>query len=611
MFGRLLERYERFLKIDRDGPTGTLVRARSVYAFGWAFVLIQTANLVTMTSTFGGWSRYHMISLCTMLAVLAAVHSIRYFQSFIFFSVMTFVVLLGGVAATAGPSGSGVNTSVVFYVIITPIIAGFISGWRMALIGCVFSVTLIWHLTWISNYAPGVGFEMDPVRNIERAWQATYALVLATVVGCAFAASIFLAFEKLERTAERARKAEQAKTQFLANMSHELRTPLNGVLGLTQSLHATPLNADQRHLLTTIEKSGDSLLAILNDILDLSKIDAGRVELTDSPFCLRKLVGDIGDVWRETAREKGLLLDLAVDDAVPARLLGDDVRIRQVITNLVSNALKFTEKGGVTVSAYRDDGDVTSSVVIAVSDTGPGLPPESLAKIFQPFEQGDPDTTRKFGGTGLGLSICRNLAHIMGGDIDIRSEVGRGSTFEFRFPLLAADAPASPLDAETPEAPASLEGLKILIVEDNQVNQMVVERLLEGLGASYDTANNGEEAIVRLTAEGAAYDAVLMDKHMPILDGVDATRRLRAMEGAFATLPIIACTADAMNGEREQLLDTGFTDFIAKPIRQEMLARIVSAAVNQATADAAVQKKSQAAETTGDADGDRRRLMSA
>ncbi len=578
MLRRVLLRYEEFLRIDSDGPTSDLVRARSVYAFGWTFVLIQLFNLVSMTHSFGAWSRYHVITVCAMVTVLAAVHSIRYVQNFNLFTGLLFVVLLGGVTATAIPSGSGVNTSLLPYIVITPMICGFISGWRMALIGCACCVLLIWSLFGVSMNALEDNLLSLPAQNLERAWQATYAVILATVMGCAFAATIFHAFGKLERTAERARRAEAAKARFLANMSHELRTPLNGVLGLTQSMRSTPLNEEQRHVVNTIEKSGDALLAILNDILDLSKIDAGRVEITEHEYCIRKLTNDVLDTWRETAREKGLLLSANIDGGLPPYLLGDDIRIRQIMTNLVSNALKFTENGGVTVRIGQEGGADDHWLLIKVTDSGPGIAPEALTKIFEPFEQGDPNTTRKYGGTGLGLSICRNLTNLMGGDLSVSSELGYGAAFEIRLPLRAvltsgSDQPS----ADTSELP-SLEGINVLIVEDNTVNQMVVQRLLKGLGADYDSVENGKEAIERLTENVSSFDVVLMDKHMPVMDGVEATGRLRAMEGAFATLPIIACTADAMSGEAEQLLAVGFTGFITKPIRREILAREIFSA---------------------------------
>ncbi|MEM1398051.1 MAG: response regulator, partial [Pseudomonadota bacterium] len=216
------------------------------------------------------------------------------------------------------------------------------------------------------------------------------------------------------------------------------------------------------------------------------------------------------------------------------------------------------------------------SIVVSVADTGPGISAENLKKLFQPFEQGDPDTTRKFGGTGLGLSICRNLAQLLGGDVTVRSEVGFGSTFTLRFPLKPAQE-ETPLKAENdPEKDVSLQGVCVLIVEDNHVNQMVVQRLLKGLGATFGTAENGQEAIDHLTKNKHRYDIILMDKQMPVMDGVEATRRLRSMDGDLASIPIIACTADVMTGAREQLLADGFTDFVEKPIRPGRLARAIA-----------------------------------
>ncbi|MEM9705154.1 MAG: ATP-binding protein [Pseudomonadota bacterium] len=578
---RLWENYERLLGIDREGPTGSIIRARAIYAFSWAFFFVQLANQFSMYITYGGYTKYHIISVIMALTLLFGAHLMLHTQKFLLFTCFALVVHLGGILGTAGPSGSGINTTLVPFIVVAPILSGFISGWRMTLIAGAFSVLLIWFLYHVSIAAPVPGFEVDPARNFERACQATYSVLMATVMGCAFGASIFHAFEKLERTAQRARKAEAAKARFLANMSHELRTPLNGVLGLTQSLRTSTLNSDQLHLVQTIEKSGDALLTILNDILDLSKIDAGRLEITEHPFSIHKLVQDICDGWCETAKAKSVELTFNIDPTVSKKLLGDDIRVRQIINNLVSNALKFTDQGTVEISVSPINYEGKDFFSVKVKDTGPGIAPKSLSKIFQPFEQGDPDTTRKFGGTGLGLAICRNLAQLMGGDIFASSTLGAGSTFELRLPHRAVEGdlnnPANEQNASLP----NLDTVRVLIVEDNTINQMVVQRFLQTLGASYATAENGKEAVELLLADPSAFDVVLMDKHMPVMDGIEATKTIRMQPDPIGSLPVIACTADAMTGEREGLLANGFNDFLSKPIRLESLAAALNAAVTK------------------------------
>ncbi|MEM9169598.1 MAG: ATP-binding protein [Pseudomonadota bacterium] len=317
-------------------------------------------------------------------------------------------------------------------------------------------------------------------------------------------------------------------------------------------------------------------------VLDLSKIDADRLEIAPRPFALHDLLTGLADTWRETASAKDLYLHLDVDPAVPQRVVGDELRIRQVVGNLISNAVKFTAEGGLSVCVRhhrcaRDGADV-DVVAIAVTDTGPGIAPETAARIFDPFEQADRNTTREFGGTGLGLSISRRLARLMGGDVRLSSRAGEGATFTFEVPIDQVAA-AEPESVARPAPAARLEGVRVLIVEDNEVNRLVAERFLKSVGAAFETASDGREALARLRAGPADFDVVLMDKHMPVMDGVDAMKAVRADDRFAPDLPIVACTADAMTGEREALLEAGFSGFLSKPIRQEGLVATLAEAI--------------------------------
>jgi CheY-like chemotaxis protein len=365
----------------------------------------------------------------------------------------------------------------------------------------------------------------------------------------------------LEKAEADAQEASRAKSAFLAMMSHELRTPMNGVLGLAHALRGTSLDKRQAEYLEMIEQSGHGLMTILNDILDLSKIEAGKLELEVAPFDIRKLAAQIRLVWSETARLKGLDLTLDIDPATPAWLSGDAARVRQILLNLVSNALKFTDAGEVMVRiAPARDG--RGGLVLAVADTGSGMTDEQRVRLFTPFAQGDRSTARRFGGTGLGLAICRQLAEMMDGEVTVESALGAGSTFTVRLAVPAAIA----ANDETDDAPSlDLVGARVLVVDDNLINQTVARAILEAAGAAVATVGDGYEALARLRVED--FDVVLMDVHMPVMDGVEAVRRIRAGEGGRVDLPVVALTADAMVGDAERLLAQGFDDAHPKPIQ--------------------------------------------
>ncbi|WP_312163693.1 ATP-binding protein [Phenylobacterium sp.] len=373
----------------------------------------------------------------------------------------------------------------------------------------------------------------------------------------------------LEKAQAEALEASRAKSAFLAMMSHELRTPMNGVLGMAHALAATRLSRRQADYLDMIVQSGDSLMAILNDILDLSKIEAGKMDLECVGFDLEKLGRQTHLLWSEAARQKGLELSFEIDPATPAWLVGDPVRVRQILLNLISNALKFTEQGAVAV---RIGPLAPQGVEIVVADTGLGMRRDQQEKLFQAFSQAEASTTRRFGGTGLGLSICRQLATMMGGEISVESEPGAGSTFRVALPLAAGEAPGA---AEAAGESVSLEGRTVLVVDDNRVNQAVARAILEAGGAAVSIADDGIEGLDQLRA--GRFDLVLMDVHMPRMDGIEALRRIRLGEAGPAGVPVLALTADAMSDECERLVALGFDDVHPKPIQPAELMFSVAA----------------------------------
>jgi signal transduction histidine kinase/AmiR/NasT family two-component response regulator len=396
------------------------------------------------------------------------------------------------------------------------------------------------------------------------------------------------ALAEAQHTAE---AANEAKSAFLAMMSHELRTPMNGVLGMARALQRTELDKRQQGYVETILRSGDGLMAILNDVLDMSKIEAGRMDLEVATFDLKALGDQAVQLWSEIAASKGLSLTCEAAPDLPALLLGDEMRVRQIVLNLISNALKFTESGGIRVdlrAAPAADGD--GGIEIAVTDTGIGMSVDQLASLFRPYAQADASTARKFGGTGLGLAICRKLSSMMGGEIGVESEPDRGSTFRVWLPLPEAEAGM----AEAAE-PESLPSLRILVADDNPINQAVARAVLEAAGVDVDCVSDGAQALERLRVE--VFDLVLMDVHMPIMDGVEAVGRIRAGQAGRADVPIMALTADAMPGEETRLKALGFDALQHKPVQPAALINAIGQVLSDrpATIRAAAKDQSEAA----------------
>jgi signal transduction histidine kinase/ActR/RegA family two-component response regulator len=398
---------------------------------------------------------------------------------------------------------------------------------------------------------------------------------------------------ELDIERQKAEAANLAKSEFVANISHELRTPMNGILGMAQLILNTPLSEKQYQQLNILYDSGKILLNIINELLDLTKIEVGKMELETIPFNLLKTIGDTISLLCARTEEKGLILEVLTDDNLPKQVMGDKNRLRQIMLNLMGNAIKFTEKGGINVQILLEQiVDNNAFLKICVIDTGIGIPQDEIPHLFDKFYQVDASTSRKYGGTGLGLFISRQLIELMGGELGVETKEGKGCTFWFTLTLPIVELPtieiektvpslkphlsetvsSNPASKSSQESQADLQNARILLVEDDKINQIVAQMMLESLGCQIEFATNGQESLEMIASRH--YDLVLMDVHMPFLNGYEATKQIRQREQQISEnihLPIIAMTADIITGDLKACLDSGIDDVIAKPLTKDSL----------------------------------------
>ena len=476
--------------------------------------------------------------------------------------------LVGGISAQIAP-----------ILVIIPLFAAFFLEQRFALITCALNVLVI-----LGMYALGLTNNVD-TSAILTGQPALHVSVSVLAVLGFIAGTISLTFmryyrqvlDDLTEAKLQSEEASRAKSNFLATMSHEIRTPMNGIMGMLDLLVQSGLGGKQDDYAQTARSSADDLMTILNDILDISKLDAGQVHIEKVAMNPRQMISDIVSLYASNAEDKGLSLRSSISDEVPQWVEGDPTRVRQVLANLVSNAIKFTEQGAVDILLWTEDDQPSLKLGIEVIDTGIGIPKDAHAVLFDRFTQADTTTTRRYGGTGLGLAICKQLIEQMGGDIELDSTVGVGTRIRFTLPTARREhvrVTTQVID----DHKFDIEGHNVLVVEDNPINQRTIQTFLETAGLNVSVAENGKCAL-NLIAENP-FDIILMDIQMPVMDGPTTTRKIRALPGPMAKIPIVALTANAMSGDRERYLSEGMDEYVSKPIDFHELINVIGRLTN-------------------------------
>ena len=550
------------------GDDDTLHRARLVLALA---LVLFVGSLTVLSLRLAHGVRLGPMMFVGPGLVASLPLLLRWTQSLVLLGNVLAAVIFLGFSLVVLRTG-GVGTAAMFGLGVAPLVAVLVAGRRSGTTWALLATAELGWLAWARAHgavfepmAPAAGEAMQNYGAIVLMW-ALLGLMMAyeTMKNSALA--------KLRRARVAAEAASVAKSEFLANMSHEIRTPMNGVLASLDLLAQAELSHDDRGLLRTARSSAIRLLSLLDDVLDVAKIEAGRMGLELVPFDLRELLADACELLRSVASAKGLPLELAYPEGLPTVFVGDPTRVRQVVNNLLGNAVKFTREGSVTVRVSAEtDGRARAWVRIEVADTGVGIPVGVQTGLFEKFTQADASTTRDYGGSGLGLAISRDLTELMGGRIGLDSTPGEGSTFWVELPMPVGDRTPVPDGTQTPAPRTERFDARVLVADDNPVNSRLAALMLNRMGCTVETVADGEAAVSAVAER--PFDVVFMDCQMPELDGYEACRLIRA---AGHDVPVVALTANAMEGDREQCLEAGMDDYLAKPLRVDALAGALS-----------------------------------
>jgi len=558
---------DRLLNVRPDDPPDFVLRCRSIAAICVIFSLFAGALGVAGLVTEGlQWKR--LLGPATIALYGGILWLMRRSRS----TALPSVLLLAGNGATdllyiASSGGLTGYASVILTSV--PLAAALLLGTTAAAAVSAIAIAAVWAL---HSVAPGNGGE----EALKQAVLLTVSLASVAVLSMALSEINRQLRARLAAARDEALAASQAKSRFLAIVSHEIRTPMNGVLGAAELLGRRNLPTEERRLVKAIDASGRSLVGLLDDILDMSKIEAGKLDVSPHPCRLDQLVEELAALWSAKAAERGVRFAVQIDPSARAWRAFDGARVRQCVSNLVSNALKFTSEGEVGVSVRIED----EAASVVVSDTGVGMDDAALSRLFQSFEQADASTARRYGGTGLGLAISRRLAVMMGGDISVRSEPGRGSVFTLTFAAPDAEEPERRSARPATARADALAGVRVLCVDDNRVNLQIAALMLNAAGAEAECAPSGAACLEAL--QGQSFDVVLLDLHMPGMDGRETLGRIRALPGDLRAVPVVAATADATAEDRAALLADGMDGYVSKPISSAALAaeirRVLAAA---------------------------------